>query len=90
MISQQGVHQIIQLLGSAPALFAKKKDGTLRLCVSSKPQQDHSEKSVPDPTCNHLLDQLGSANIYTKLNLHPGYYNVHIAAGHKWNTAFQT
>jgi len=44
----------------------------------------------PIPLVTNLLGQLGSAKVYTKLDLHAGYYNVRIAAGHKWKTAFQT
>jgi len=44
----------------------------------------------PIPLVTNLLDQLGSMKVYTKLNLHAGYYNVCITAGHKWKTAFQT
>jgi len=42
------------------------------------------------PLITNLLDQLGSAKVYTKLDLHAGYYNVHVAAGHEWKTAFRT
>ena len=44
----------------------------------------------PIPLITNLLDQLGTAKVYTKLDLHTGYHNVRIAAGHKWKTAFQT
>jgi len=42
------------------------------------------------PLVTNLLDQLGSAKVYTKLNLHAGYYNVRVAVGHEWKTAFRT
>ena len=38
----------------------------------------------------NLIDQLGSANIYTKFDLRAGYYNVRIASGHEWKTTFRT
>ena len=41
------------------------------------------------PLITNLLDQLGSAKVYTKLDLRAGYYNVHVAVGHEWKTAFQ-
>jgi len=43
----------------------------------------------PIPLITNLLDQLGSAKVYTKLDLHAGYYNVRITVGHEWKTAFQ-
>ena len=36
------------------------------------------------------LDQLSSATIYTKLDLRDAYYNLRIAAGDEWKTAFRT
>ena len=43
----------------------------------------------PIPLVTNLLNQLGSAKVYTKLDLRAGYYNVHVAVGHEWKTAFQ-
>jgi len=78
------------LPGSTPVLFAKKKDGTLRLCVDFCNLDKITWKDqYPITLITNLLDQLGSAKVYTKLNLHAGYYNVCVAAGHKWKTAFQ-
>ena len=36
------------------------------------------------------IDQLSSADIYTKSDLHAGYYSIRIALGHEWNTMFRT
>jgi len=44
----------------------------------------------PIPLVTNLLDQLGSAKVYTKLDLRAGYYNVRVAVGHEWKTAFRT
>ena len=65
----------------------KKKDGTLRLCVDFRNLNKITRKDrYPIPLVTNLLDQLGSAKVYTKLDLHAGYYNV----GHEWKTAFRT
>src|SRR5882724_9264544 len=75
--------------GSAPVLFAKKKDGTLQLCVDFQNLNKITQKDqYPIPLVTNLLDQLGRTKVYTKLDLHAGYLNVHVAAGHKWKTAF--
>src|SRR5882672_5358135 len=75
----------------APVLFAKKKDGTLRLCVDFRNLNKLTRKDrYPIPLVTNLLDQLGSAKVYTKLDLRAGYYNVCVAAGHEWKTAFRT
>src|SRR6266481_1240918 len=77
--------------GGAPVLFAKKKDTTLHLCVDFQKLNRITRKNhYPIPLVTNLIDQLGSAKIYTKFDLRAGYYNVQIAAGHEWKTVFQT
>src|SRR5467141_1384600 len=75
----------------APVLFAKKKDGTLRLCVDFRNLNKLTRKDqYLIPLVTNLLDQLGSAKVYTKLDLRAGYYNICVATGHEWKTAFRT
>src|SRR5882724_10244525 len=77
-------HQVVR-----PFLFAKKKDGTLRLCVDFQNLNKITQKDrYPIPLITNLLNKLGSAKVYTKLDLRAGYYNVRIAVGHEWKTAF--
>jgi len=85
----KGFIQLSQFPGSAPVLFAKKKDGTLRLCVDFQNLNKITQKDCYlIPLVTTLLDQLGGTKVYTKLDLHAGYYNVCVTAGHKWKTAF--
>ena len=75
----------------APILFAKKKDGSLRLCVDYRGLNRITRKNrYPLPLINDLLDRLKTAKIFTKLDLRAGYNNVRIASGHEWKTAFRT
>lgn len=75
----------------APILFAKKKDGSLRLCVDYRGLNKITRKNrYPLPLIGELLDQLRDARVFTKLDLRVGYNNVRIAAGHEWKTAFRT
>src|SRR5467141_3681163 len=75
----------------APVLFAKKKDGNLQLCVNFRNLNKLTRKDwYLIPLVTNLLDQVGSTKVYTKLDLCAGYYNVHVATGHKWKTAFHT
>ena len=77
--------------GGAPVLFAKKKDGTLQLCVDFRNLNKITRKNrYPIPLVSNLIDQLGLAKIYTMFDLRAGYYNVRIASGHKWKTSFRT
>src|SRR5882724_6367437 len=64
----KGIIQSSQLPGSAPVLFAKK-DGTLQLCVDFQNLNKITWKDqYPIPLVINLLDQLGSAKVYTKLD----------------------
>ena len=75
----------------APVLFVKKKDGSLRLCVDYWALNKLTIKNrYPLPLIGTLVDQLRRAKIFTKVDLHAGYNNVHVAEGHEWKTAFRT
>ena len=54
----------------APILFVKKKDGSLRLCVDYRGLNKITRKNrYPLPLIGNLLDQLGAAKIFTKIDL---------------------
>jgi hypothetical protein len=75
----------------APILFAKKKDGSLRLCVDYRELNKITQKNrYPLPLIGDLLDWLKEVKVFTKLDLRAGYNNICIAEGHKWKTAFRT
>jgi len=42
------------------------------------------------PLIGESLNQLSSATVYTKLDIRDAYYNLQIAAGDEWKTAFRT
>jgi len=75
----------------APIHFVTKKDGGLRLCVDYRQLNDITIKDrTPLPLIGESLDQLSSATIYTKLDIRDAYYNLRIAKGDEWKTAFRT
>lgn len=54
----------------APVLFARKKDGSLRLCVDYRHLNDMTIKNVyPLPLIHEMLDRVSSSKIFTKLDL---------------------
>jgi len=73
------------------ALFVKKKDGSLQLCVDFCRLNKITKKDrYPLFLITNLLDSPSKAHIYTKIDLQHAYHLVHIAEGDEWKTAFRT
>ncbi|KAG5724661.1 hypothetical protein E4T56_gene3712 [Termitomyces sp. T112] len=89
MLSKGFIHPSISAAG-APVLFAKKKDGSLRLCVDYRGLNKVTKNRYPLPLIGDLVDRLCSTKIYTKIDLRSSYNNVRITPGHEWKTAFCT
>src|SRR5690606_1713953 len=76
---------------AAPILFAKKKDGTLRLCIDYRALNKITVKNrYPLLLIGETLDQLKGAKYFTKLDLCGAYNLIRIAKGDEWKTAFRT
>ncbi|QRW26650.1 Retrotransposable element Tf2 protein [Rhizoctonia solani] len=76
---------------SAPVMFVKKADGSLRLVVDYQKLNDVTHKNVyPLPRQDDLMAKLRHAKLFTKLDLRWGYNNVRIRKGDEWKTAFRT
>jgi hypothetical protein len=76
---------------AAPIVFAKKKDGTLRLCVDYRALNKITVKNrYPLPLISEMLDRMRSARIFTKLDLRGAYNLIRIKEGDEWKTAFRT
>ncbi|KAJ8454533.1 hypothetical protein ONZ45_g19267 [Pleurotus djamor] len=75
----------------APVLFAKKKDGSLRLCVDYRGLNKITKRDrYPLPLIANLLDAPKKARYYTKIDLRHAYHLVRIREGDEWKTAFRT
>ena len=75
----------------APILFAKNKNGSLRLCVDYRGLNAITIKNrYPLPLIPELLDRFRQAKYFTKLDLRGAYNLVRIAHGEEWKTAFRT
>jgi len=62
-----------------PALFVKKKDQSLRMCVDYRPLNAVTIKNkYPLPRIDILFDQLSKAKVFSKIDLRSGYHQIKI------------
>jgi hypothetical protein len=60
-----------------PAIFVKKKDQTLRMCVDYRPLNEVTIKNkYPLPRIDILFDQLTRARVFSKIDLRSGYHQI--------------
>jgi hypothetical protein len=74
-----------------PAIFVKKKDQTLRICVNYRPLNEVTIKNkYPLPQIDILFDQLTGARVFSKIDLRSGYHHIRIRPEDIPKTAFTT
>ena len=74
-----------------PALFVKKKDDSLRICVDYRPLNEVTVKNkYPLPRIDILFDQLSGARYFSKIDLRLGYHQIKIRKEDIPKTAFST
>jgi len=76
---------------SAPILFVKKKDGSLRLCVDYRGLNEGTIKNrYPLSLIRETLIQLSKARYYTTLDVRGAYNLLRMAEGEEWKIAFRS
>jgi hypothetical protein len=78
-------------LWGCPAIFVKKKDQTLRMCVDYRPLNEVTIKNkYPLPRIDILFDQLTGARVFSKIDLRSGYHQIRIRPEDIPKTTFTT
>jgi hypothetical protein len=75
----------------SPALFVKKKDGSLQMYVDYRPLNAVTTKNkYLLPRIDVLFDQLAGAKVFSKIDLRSGYHQIKIWASDVPKTTFST
>ncbi|GBG71890.1 hypothetical protein CBR_g10826 [Chara braunii] len=75
----------------APVLFVRKKNKELRLCIDYHKLNAQTIKNVgPLPRIDDLVERLGGAKYFSKLDLKAGYHQLEIHPRDRYRTAFKT
>jgi hypothetical protein len=73
------------------AIFVKRKDQTLRMCVDYRPLNEVTIKNkYPLPRIDILFDQLIGARVFSKIDLRSGYHQICIRPEDIPKTSFTT
>jgi hypothetical protein len=88
---QRGLIRYSRSLAGASILFVPKKNGKLRLCVNYRRLNQITKKDRSAlPFISEIFNRLGSAKIFTKLDLKDAYHRLRIKEDNEWKTAFRT
>ncbi|GBG81215.1 hypothetical protein CBR_g31887 [Chara braunii] len=75
----------------SPVLFVRNKNKDLRLCIDYRKLNVQTIKNAdPLPRIDDLLERLGGAKYFSKLDLKSGYHQIEIQPRDRYKTAFKT
>lgn len=86
---QQGVIEVSSSPWMAPAVFVRKKNGEIRMCVDYRELNKKTVKDAyPLPRPDEVQDQLMGCTVFSTLDLKSGYWQLPVHADDRPKTAF--
>ena len=74
---------------AAPIVMVKKHDGSWRMCVDFRGLNAVTKKfAMPLPNITEILDSVGSARVFSSLDMRMGYHQIPIRKQDQEKTAF--
>ena len=76
---------------AAPILFAKKADGSLRLCVDYRKLNALTKKDpYPIPLIDEMMARISKAKIFTKIDIQQAFHRIRMSPESEELTTFRT
>ena len=76
---------------ASPVVLVKKPDGSPRFCIDYRRLNFITQRDVyPLPRIDDVIERLNGSQIFSKLDLRSGYFQVPIAPEERTKTAFTT
>jgi len=78
-----------KLQQTLPVFFVRKKDGGKGMVMDyCKLNRQTVKNNYPLPLITELVDNIGSKQVFTKMDLWWGYNNMRVKEGDEWKAAF--